>query len=133
MNGVIPLNNPYGNNILTLMDENGVEYTFEVLDEYDDGEKRYLALSPVFDNAEDIELPDRVQIIVDGMCGHYARLIYVDKILDCWCDDAEYFALKCSEEIPDKIFRDLNKAYCALYRKLLNKSQVEYALSFHYY
>ena len=38
MNGVIPLNNPYGNDILTLMDENGVEYTFEVLDEYDDGE-----------------------------------------------------------------------------------------------
>lgn len=86
-----------------------------------------------FDNAEDIELPDRVQIIIDGMCGHYARLIYVDRVLDCWCDDAEYFPLKCPEGIPDKIFRDLNKAYCALYKKLLNKSQIEYALSFHYY
>ena len=46
------MNNPYGNDILTLMDENGVEYTFEVLDEYDDGEKRYLALSPVFDDPQ---------------------------------------------------------------------------------
>ena len=86
-----------------------------------------------FYNAEDIELPDRVQIIVDGMCGHYARLIYVDKILDCWCDEVEYLPLKCSEEIPDKIFRELNKAYCALYKRLLNKNQIEYALSFHYY
>ena len=86
-----------------------------------------------FNEAEDIELPDRVQIIVDGMCGHYARLIYVDRILDCWCDEVEYLPLKISEGIPDKIFRDLNKAYCALYRKLLNRNQVEYALSFHYY
>ena len=87
-----------------------------------------------FYKAEDIELPDRVQIIVDGMCGHYARLIYIDKILDCWCDEAEYFSLKTpSEEIPDNVFRALNKAYCALYKKLLNKKQIEYALSFHYY
>ena len=86
-----------------------------------------------FDNAEDIELPDRVQIIVDGMCGHYARLIYVDKILDCWCDEIEYLPLKVPEEIPTHIFRELNKAYCALYKRLLNKNQIEYALSFHYY
>ena len=67
MNGVIPLNNPYGNNILTLMDENGVEYTFEVLDEYDDGEKRYLALSPVFDNAEDM-LSDSGDLVIMEVC-----------------------------------------------------------------
>ena len=86
-----------------------------------------------FDKVEDIELPDQVQLVVDGMCGHYARLIYVDRILDCWCDEVEYLPLKCPEEIPNKIFRELNKAYCALYRKLLNKSQIEYALSFHCY
>ena len=85
-----------------------------------------------FYNAKDIELPDRVQIIVDGMCGHYARLIYVDRVLDCWCDEAEYFALK-SPEVTDKIFSDLNKAYYALYGKLLNREKIEYALSFHYY
>lgn len=85
-----------------------------------------------FYNAEDIDLPDRVQIIVDGMCGHYARLIYVDRAFDCWCDYAEYFALK-SPEVTDKIFSDLNKAYYALYGKLLNREKIEYALSFHYY
>lgn len=61
------MNNPYGNNILTLMDENGVEYTFEVLDEYDDGEKRYLALSPVFDNAEDM-LSDSGDLVIMEVC-----------------------------------------------------------------
>ncbi len=61
------MNNPYGNDILTLMDENGVEYTFEVLDEYDDGEKRYLALSPVFDNAEDM-LADTGDLVIMQVC-----------------------------------------------------------------
>lgn len=86
-----------------------------------------------FNNAENIELPDRVQIIVDGMCGHYARLIYIDRVLDCWCDEVEYLPLKYSEEIPNRIFSDLNKAYYALYGKLLNRERIEYALSFHYY
>lgn len=85
-----------------------------------------------FYKTEDIELPDRVQIIVDGMCGHYARLIYVDKILDCWCDDAEYFTLK-SPEVTDKIYSDLNKAHYVLYGKLLDRERIEYALSFHCY
>ena len=85
-----------------------------------------------FYNAEDIELPGRVQIIVDGMCGHYARLIYVDETFDCWCDNKEYFALK-SPEVTDKIYSDLNKAYYALYGKLLDREKIEYALSFHFY
>ena len=86
-----------------------------------------------FYNAEDIELPDRVQLIVDGMCGHYARLIYVDRVFDCWCDEIEYLPLKVPEEIPANIFRELNKAYCALCKRLLNTNQIEYALSFHCY
>lgn len=85
-----------------------------------------------FDNVEDIELPDRIQIIVDGMCGHYARLIYVDRVFDCWCDDAEYFVLK-SPEVTDKIYHALNKAYYTLYKRILKRERVEYALSFHYY
>lgn len=59
--------NPYGNDILTLMDENGVEHTFEVLDEYDDGEKRYLALSPVYDNPEDM-LDDSADLVIMQVC-----------------------------------------------------------------
>ena len=67
MNGVIPLTSPYGNDILTLMDENGVEHTFEILDEYDDGEKRYLALSPIFDNAADM-LADSGELVIMQVC-----------------------------------------------------------------
>ena len=61
------MNNPYGNDILTLMDENGVEYTFEVLDEYDDSEKRYLALSPVFDDPQDM-LADTGDLVIMQVC-----------------------------------------------------------------
>ena len=59
--------NTFGNDILTLMDDNGVEHTFEVLDEYDDGEKRYLALSPVYDNAEDM-LEDSGDLVIMQVC-----------------------------------------------------------------
>ncbi len=59
--------NEFGNDILTLMDENGVEHTFEVLDEYDDGEKRYLALSPVYDNAADM-LEDSADLVIMQVC-----------------------------------------------------------------
>ena len=61
------MTSPYGNDILTLMDENGVEHTFEILDEYDDGEKRYLALSPVFDNAADM-LSDSGELVIMQVC-----------------------------------------------------------------
>ena len=63
MNGVILLTTEFGNDILTLMDENGVEHTFEVLDEYDDGEKRYLALSPLYDSAEEM-LEDSADLVI---------------------------------------------------------------------
>lgn len=55
--------NAFGNDILTLMDENGVEHTFEVLDEYDDGEKRYLALSPVYEDPTD-SLADSGDLVI---------------------------------------------------------------------
>ena len=35
----------FGNDILTLEDDEGVEHTFEVLDAIDNGENRYMALS----------------------------------------------------------------------------------------
>jgi len=41
------IDNEFGNDILTLEDDDGVEHTFEVLDAIDNGENRYMALSPV--------------------------------------------------------------------------------------
>lgn len=85
-----------------------------------------------FYGVEDIDCPARIQIIIDGMCGHYARLIYVDKILDCWVDDASYFALR-SPEVNDEIYEALNQVYKTLYNKDLEREHIEYALSFHWY
>lgn len=67
MNGVIPLANEFGNDIITLEDENGVVHTFEVLDAIDDGEKRYLALSPIYDSAEDM-LEDSADLVIMQVC-----------------------------------------------------------------
>ena len=39
------IDNEFGNDILTLEDDDGVEHTFEVLDAIDNGENRYMALS----------------------------------------------------------------------------------------
>ena len=53
----------FGNDILTLEDDEGVEHTFEVLDAIDNGENRYLALSPVFDNPQD-SLDDSGELVI---------------------------------------------------------------------
>jgi hypothetical protein len=85
-----------------------------------------------FNEAEDIDFPDRVQLIVDGMCGHYARLIYVDENFDCWVDDREYYPLK-SLTVTDEIYDKLNQVYKQMYNKDLDRESIEYALSFHFY
>lgn len=48
------MNEDYSPDIITLIDDEGVEHIFEILDtiEYDDTE--YYALYPVFDNPEDM-------------------------------------------------------------------------------
>ena len=71
-----------------------------------------------------------MRLVVDGMSGDFARLIFVeDKIEDCWVDGKDYFALK-SGDIPDNVYDELNKAYQLMYGKELDKSLIEYALWF---
>ena len=53
----------FGNDILTLEDDEGVEHTFEVLYAIDNGENRYMALSPVFDNPQD-SLDDSGELVI---------------------------------------------------------------------
>ena len=85
-----------------------------------------------FREAENIDFPNRVQLIVDGMCGHYARLIYVDENFDCWVDNREYYPLK-SLTVNDEIYNKLNQVYKQMYNKDLDRESIEYALSFHFY
>lgn len=73
-----------------------------------------------------------VSLVVDGMSGRYARLIFVDeKINECWIEGKDYFALK-SPPIPDNVYEELNKAYKLMYNKELDKSLIEYALWFQF-
>ena len=73
---------------------------------------------------------ERVRLVVDGMSGEFARLIFVDeKIEDCWINGKDYFALK-SSPVPDDVYSELNKAYRLMYDKELDKSLIEYALWF---
>lgn len=72
----------------------------------------------------------KVSLVVDGMNGEYARLIFVEhKIEDCWINGKDYFALQ-SQSVPDNVYDELNKAYKLMYNKDLDKSLIEYALWF---
>lgn len=74
-------NNNFGNDIITLVDDDGKEYAFEVLDAIETDDGRYLALLPYYTDAKE-KLDDS------------GELVLVKSILDE--DGEEYF-----EDIPD--------------------------------
>lgn len=86
-----------------------------------------------FREAENIEFPHRVQLVVDGMCGHYARLVYVDENFDCWVDNKEYYLLNKHPVVTVEIYDELNKVYKQMYNKKLDSAEIKYALFLHYY
>ena len=57
------IDNEFGNDILTLEDDDVVEHTFEVLDAIDNGENRYMALSPVYDDPQQT-LEDSGELVI---------------------------------------------------------------------
>ena len=69
-------------------------------------------------------------LVVDGMNGFFARLIFVDEVIrDCMVDGKDYFCLK-SPNIPDHVYSELNKAYQLMYGHPLDVKNIEYALWF---
>lgn len=50
--------------LVTVIDEDGVEHTFEELDRIETDDAKYLALTPVFDEAEEVLDDDGELIIV---------------------------------------------------------------------
>ena len=74
----------------------------------------------------------KVVLITDGMCGEYARLIFVDeKINECWIEGKDYFLLR-NQTVPNDVYDELNKAYNLMYWKELDKDSIEYALWFQF-
>ena len=54
----------FGNNIVSVVDEEGVEHTFEELDRIETDDGRYIALLPIYKEAEEIIYGDGELIIL---------------------------------------------------------------------
>ena len=59
----MPQNNEYNPDIITLSDDKGTEYTFEVLDAIETDDGRYLALLPTFDDPQKM-LDDNGELVI---------------------------------------------------------------------
>ena len=57
------MNNEYGNDIIKLTDDEGQEYSFEVLDAVETDDGRYVALMPVFDDPKEM-LDDEGDLVI---------------------------------------------------------------------
>lgn len=74
----------YNPDIITLEDDDGKEYTFEVLDRIETDEARYIALLPVYDKPEEI-LQDSGELVILKVAEENGEEYFVDIE-----DDAEY-------------------------------------------
>lgn len=75
------LNENYGNDFVTVIDENGVEHTFEELDRIETDDGRYVALLPVYDTAEEI-LDDDGELIILSVVEDEDGETYLEPIED---------------------------------------------------
>lgn len=57
------MNEEFNPDIVTLQDDEGKEYTFEILDAIEDDENRYLALLPVYEDPQKI-LEDSGELVI---------------------------------------------------------------------
>ncbi len=71
----------YGNDFVTVVDENGVEHTFEELDRIETDDGRYVALLPVYDTAEEI-LDDDGELIILSVIEDEDGETYLEPIED---------------------------------------------------
>lgn len=70
---MLKLQNEFNPDLVTVVDEDGVEHTFEELDRIENDNGKYVALIPVYDNSEDVIDDDGELIILkvleeDGEC-----------------------------------------------------------------
>ena len=74
----------YNPDIITLEDDDGKEYTFEVLNRIETDEARYIALLPVYDKPEEM-LQDSGELVILKVAEENGEEYFVDIE-----DDAEY-------------------------------------------
>jgi hypothetical protein len=77
--------------------------------------------------------PSQVALVVDGMNGDYARLVYVENVKSIYgAYDEDPYTLLRPTEIPEEIYNELNIAYQKIYEMPLDKKLIEYALWYHW-
>ncbi len=74
-------NKDFGNDFVTVVDENGVEHTFEELDRIETEDGRFIALLPVYDTAEEI-LDDDGEMIILSVVEEGDGEVYLEPIED---------------------------------------------------
>ena len=57
------MNNEYGNDIIKLTDDDGKEYSFEILDAVETDDGRYVAMMPIFDDPKEM-LDDEGDLVI---------------------------------------------------------------------
>ncbi len=75
----------YTKDIITLVDEDDVEHTFEVIDATDYNDERYLAVVPYAETEEDV-LEDNANLIIMKVCNDGD-----EEYLDVVDDDEEFY------------------------------------------
>lgn len=73
--------NEYGPDLVSVVDENGVQHTFEELDRIETDEGRFIALLPVYDTAEEI-IDDDGELIILSVVEDEDGEIYLEPIED---------------------------------------------------
>lgn len=71
----------FGNNIVSVVDENGVEHTFEELDRIETDDGRYIALLPIYNEAEEI-LDGDGELIILSVVEDEDGEVYLEPIED---------------------------------------------------
>lgn len=61
------MDNSYSPDLITLIDENGIEHNFEILDQIEENDNRYFALMPVYESGEDMLLDSGEYTILEAV------------------------------------------------------------------
>lgn len=77
----LPEASDFGNDIVSVVDENGEQHTFEELDRIETDEGRFIALLPVYSEAEEI-LDDDGELIILSVVEDEDGEIYLEPIED---------------------------------------------------
>ena len=71
----------FGNDLVSVVDENGVQHTFEELDRIETDEGRFIALLPVYSEAQDI-IDDDGELIILSVVEDEDGEVYLEPIED---------------------------------------------------